>query len=285
MITHNQHICLLVTSRQRKDALIRLFNSLKAQDYQDYHVLFGDQNHPEFLDSLFEEFATIFTIERYCIPPCSLSHARNLLLPHAYGDIIALMDDDCYYPSSTLRQVADAFQKMPHMSILCAHPCESPDATVSHVQHTQNAQEIGKYGIFRACPSWVLFFQKGAMLRAGTFDEALGLGSSGKQQSGEETDFALRVLAAGGRAFRLNDIFVYHDALPITQTMLTRNHLYGIGRMAVLKKHRLPLWFWFANIFQPFYRSILFIFSGKKDKAFQQWAIFKGRLQGIFYNL
>lgn len=276
------HICLLVTTRGRTDALVRLLNSLVQQNHRHFHVILGDQNPVGFLAHLLARYRDTLRIEHHLIPESSLSRARNLLIPHAHGDIIALTDDDCHYAPDCLSRVASAFLTSPEIGILCASPCETLQrGTVQQAHHT--TRPISRYGIFRSCPSWVLFFSATAFRSAGTFDENLGVGAPTPSQSGEETDFALRAIAKGALAFRLTAARVFHDSVAVTPTMMERTRLYGIGRMTVLKEHGFPLWFHLANLLFPLAQLAICVLRRTPQHALLHWQTFRGRLQGLLH--
>ncbi|EMG38430.1 putative glycosyltransferase [Desulfocurvibacter africanus PCS] len=276
------HICLLVTTRGRIDVLVRLLNSLVLQNHRHFHVILGDQNPTGFLAPLLASYRDTLRIERHPIPESSLSRARNLLIPHAHGDIIALTDDDCHYAPDCLSRVAKAFLASPEIGILCATPCETLQrGTVQQAHNT--TRPISRYGIFRSCPSWVLFFSAAAFRSVGKFDENLGVGAPTPSQSGEETDFALRVMARGARAFRLATAHVFHDSVTITPAMMERTRRYGIGRMTVLIKHGFPLWFILANLLFPLAQFAICVLRRTSQHALLHWQTFRGRLQGLLH--
>lgn len=274
-ITGHPHVTLVITTHQRVDALRRLFDSLLEQSYPHFTVLLGDQNAAMFLQDLLAQYAINLNIERHSIPQQSLSSARNTLLSFAQGDIIAFTDDDCYYDKDTLSRVVDAFTNTA-FAVLIANP---------NMQHTGVSTFIGRensFSVFSNAPSWVLFFRKEVIEAIGNFDENLGIGCPTPYQSGEETDYLLRVLAQGYRIRRATGIAVFHDAPAYTAANTAqKTYSYALGRMCLLKKHRFPFWFKLANVLYPFARLPLDALH-QGDALRYRWAMLKGRVRGLF---
>lgn len=109
------HFSLLVTTRNRRGPFIRLLESLVVQKYPYFTVLLGDQNPPQFLADILQHYSTKLDIDYRLITPKGLSAARNQLLPHVKGDIVALTDDDCHYSPDTLLKVANFFFNKPSL--------------------------------------------------------------------------------------------------------------------------------------------------------------------------
>lgn len=266
-------ITLLVTTRGRIQALQRLLESLRNQSFTQFIVLLGDQNTPGFLDPMLQNFTDI-SIQRVMLPEVSLSKARNLLLPFVRQGIFAITDDDCYYAPDTLQKIIFFFSTTPKCSVLIGNP----NATLRSTLHTENI-----YSVWRDAPSWVLFFRFEVTHLIGTFDETLGIGSPGPFQSGEETDYLIRALQQGLTVMRESSIAVYHEPVNYSSSTLIKKTLaYSLGRMYLLKKHNFPLWFKLANVLYPLVMLPLDAIRQGKHTARYRWAMFTGRLQGLF---
>lgn len=267
------HITLLATTRGRKEPVIRLLDSLCLQSYKNFTLLLGDQSSDASFNDLLALYAEQISIERIPLEPQGLSKARNALLPYVKGDIVALTDDDCHYAPDCLAQVADLFNSHSDMAGLIGN-CNGLSKAY------QTAHQENRFSVFRDAPSWALFFRAGAMRMTGGFDEGLGIGSNGPYQSGEETDYLLRVLNANvGKILRSSSAHVFHDTFNFNDpNLLPKAYGYGVGRMHLLHKHKMPLWFRLANLFYPIVRVLL---EGGKTWPYRK-AMFKGRLKGAF---
>lgn len=267
------HITLLATTRGRKEPVIRLLDSLCLQSYKNFTLLLGDQSSDGSFDDLLALYAGKINIERIPLEPQGLSKARNALLPYVKGDIVALTDDDCHYAPDCLEQVAHLFNSHGEMVGLIGN-CNGRSKI-----YPKERQE-NRFSVFQEAPSWALFFRADAMRITGDFDEGLGIGSNGPYQSGEETDYLLRVLKANiGKILRSSSVHVFHDTFNFNDpSLLSKAYGYGVGRMHLLHKHKMPLWFRLANLIYPIVRALL---EGGKTWPYRK-AMFKGRLKGDF---
>lgn len=169
------HISLLCTTHGRVEAIKRLLGTLARQTYSNFTLLLGIQVEDIEADTpkegvvsllhLVEHYKNSFQIVTKRIPLSSLSSARNQLLPFAYGDIIALTDDDCYYPDDCLEKVATFFQENTTAGALIGS--EMPDGFPAVTRET-------RYSLMRNSPSYAIFRKK-SVQRIGVFDEDWGL--------------------------------------------------------------------------------------------------------------
>lgn len=274
MIAHKPpRITLLATTRGRLEPVRRLFESLETQTCHDFMLLLGDQNPRGYLDGLVAEYRDTFLIEHVYLSPQGLSHARNMLLPYVIGDVVALTDDDCHYAPDCLERVTELFDANPQMSALVGNANGRTSTLVIE-------QKESRISLFRNAPSWVLFFRTTVMREVGYFDENLGIGSSGPYQSGEETDYLLRVFASGrGSILRSSDVCVFHDDFSSDHpSLVAKTKGYALGRMYLLRKHDFPLWFKLANVLYPLIRLP---FDGGHAWPYRK-NMFLGRLRGLF---
>ena len=142
-------------------------------------------------------------------PQCSLSHARNLGLERAAGDVAAFPDDDCWYPPGLLGSIEDAFS------------CQNTDCICTAVTDPANNRSLGKRPrgsvqpvTFRNCLR--LPISVGIFVRFDSrhkhryhFDECLGAGC--QWGSGEESDLIFRRLEVRTRIIYDGTIEVHHQ--------------------------------------------------------------------------
>ena len=231
-----------MTTYNRHDCVKRLLDSLVLQDTKNFRLLAGLQEPDNNMLQLVESYKKHFPIDIQVINRCSLSKARNSLLPHISGDIIALTDDDCWYPTDFTTSLTQFFSQNPVAACVGVHSVAKEKTAVQN-------QRLSRFSIFFNAPSWLLFFRREAFLEIGNFDVQLGIGADTPWQSGEETDFALRLMKKGGNILRTSSISVMHpEASP---TSPQKWYGYGRGRMYVLRKHNFPLWFCLLNVLYP----------------------------------
>jgi GT2 family glycosyltransferase len=243
---------LLLTTRGRRWELLRLFDSLAGQSNADFVVRLGDQNPPGYLDDILALYADRLRIERVTLEPMGLSRARNILLPQVQEDIVVLPDDDCWYLPDTLERVADTFSRRPDIDVLLGQWTNKKPVVAASPEETRPVKS--PYSLFFSAPSFTLFF-RAAVFQSLRFDENFGIGCPTRFQSGEETDLLLRARDAGFTIAGAPSVAVRHDNPPLDALwMLKKTKGYARGRMALLRKHKLPLWFKLANVAFPLLR-------------------------------
>lgn len=273
------HITLIVTTYKRTDALRRLLHSLTMQNYQHFSVVLVDQNPNAPLSELLSEFHTL-PLKHNIITPAGVSHARNTALAHANGDIIAFPDDDCWYAPDTLERVVDFFTKHADAGVVLGEWAEGPEQIATH---GAAVTQITRQSAFRGAGTLVQFYRREVVETVGGFDELLGPGTGLPYGCGEDTDYLLRALNAGFSVWRAPSIHLFHPLPDFLQPGLTTKWRdYGVGRMYLLKKHKFPFWFKLANVLYPLARLPIDAVRQGKHAARYRWAMFTGRLQGLF---
>jgi glycosyltransferase involved in cell wall biosynthesis len=267
---------LLLTTRDRRHELVRFFDSLTLQTYRKFTLYIGDQNAPGILDGILGLYADLLPVKRFMIPPTGLSRARNALLPHVREDIVAVPDDDCRYTKDTLERCAEVFAGYPHIDALIGRwaECASFGGGASEPQQVRQT-----FDLFRRAPSITLFFRK-KIFDVLRFDESIGIGSPSRLQSGEDTDLLLRAFAENFVIARAASVVVHHDSgIADTPAALEKVRGYAAGRMALLRRHRLPLWFRLANLAYPPAALLWECARACRTTARYRWAMFNGRLR------
>lgn len=230
--------------------LERLFESLRQQTYQNFFVLLGDQSAEGELDSLLSRYEGFFRIDRHVLPQMSLSAARNALLPFAEGDYVYFSDDDSYLAPTTFAIMAEYAFKWPQVGALIGSGQSKPTPETT-CAGSLPSRELSVYSVFRNCPSWCIFIPKNVLQQIGSFDENIGVGSPTPWQSGEETDYLLRILAANKPVVLCLNAHIFHDAEANHPLNLNKTKSYSAGRMYTIKKNSLPVWFAICNVLYP----------------------------------
>jgi hypothetical protein len=270
---------LLVVTTDRLTMVDSLFRSLETQTRKDFEVVFihGERCAVQ-AAGLASRFEGTLDIKRRAVPACGVSKARNLALPLCGGDVVAFPDDDCVYVPHTLAAAAEIFRLYPEAGgILAAgadleplgHEEVSEALPTFGTKETRRDREVdaglspggaraaralpvNRYAVFGRSETWRQFYRRRCVESVGAFDEALGPGSGYPYGCGEDTDYALRVLRAGFRILRAPSVVVRHPAPNVRDPGLgARVEAYACGRMYLLRKHSLPLWFRLANVLYP----------------------------------
>lgn len=219
---------LIITSNDRIYDLRRLFSSILAQDYKySIQVIFINQGNynPTEEFTLSDKLDYIQVDAGRLIP---LSQARNLGISLATGNIIAFPDDDCWYASDLLTQLANFFDLNPTISCLCTSVFD-PDRGLSYGKRPLNIKVPITYAnLFKLPISVGIFLRNSALDKAGRyFDERLGAGTA--LGSGEETELIARVLASGSKVVYNGYIRVFHPVTDYTEKDARKFYTYGLG--------------------------------------------------------
>ena len=266
---------LLIATFGRLEALRKLLASLSEQSCRSFEVLIADQNPPGFLDALTAEFQDTLPLRVLPVSPKGVSQARNALLPHVRGDLVAFPDDDCWYRPDTLEQALAFFEAKPHVHGVFGQWHDPAGAIRPRPFRLRRA--ITRFSAFQRGETFVQFYRKALVDVVGGFDPELGPGTGLPYGSGEDTDYVLRALDAGFTVVYAPEVQIYHpDAFRISHSPgMIRS--YATGRMRLLRKHKLPFWFKLANIAYPL---LCLPFEGKKAWTYRK-TMFFARLAGL----
>src|SRR5262245_36460256 len=262
---------LVVCTMGRQDELIRLLESLAAQNFNDFQVIIVDQNPPGFLDAVIEQFRPRIDIVQTGSRP-GLSGARNVGLERARGRLIAFPDDDCWYPANTLRDVLAMMNAHKDAAIVSGmtidshgHPSLSPALGRPAIVTRRNYLLCGN--------SNTLFFRREVFKTVGGFDTRLGVGTTTAFQSGEESDLILRALDAGLLARYVPDLRIHHDQVDsdFAAGQIRRAAGYGHGFGALMRKHRFPVYVVAYRIVRPVASACRYWLLGRRALARYKW--------------
>lgn len=274
-------ISLIVPTLDRTCELERLLDSLCQQKYRNFEVLIADQNPEGFLGEIIAKFSPLLDLQVYSIDPKGVSVARNSLLEYMTGDIVAFPDDDCFYAEDTLTQVINFFNKYPNHEGVIGF-WRFPDEVDAYEPSNSSANlhsHVSRYTAFHRAGTHVQFYKRGVISTVGGFDERFGPGTGLPYGCGEDTDYLLRVLESDFLVGRCNEICAFHESPPVENGELAEKwRAYGVGRMQLLKKHQMPIWFKLGNIFYPLVRAAV---EGPGSWSYR-WNMFRGRLDGLF---
>ena len=267
-------VSLVTATLGRTEPLRRLLQSLRHQDFRDFEVIVVDQNPPGTLDPLLAGFADLDL--RVVRSEKGLSRARNVGIAAARGGILGFPDDDCWYPPGLLGQAVARLRTPLYPRDDRHPPTRAPDLVLGRTVDAHGADSIGSFlrdsqpvdrdNVWNAGNSNGLFVRRDLALLVGGFEETLGVGASSPYQSGEETDFVLRCIAAGRNAHYFADLAVFHEqrehpATPAeTAAHLRRVSVYARGYGHVLRRNR------YSPLF-PLERAARSCMSGLRELA------------------
>jgi glycosyltransferase involved in cell wall biosynthesis len=229
---------LITCTLGRRDTLQRLLSSLANQDYQRFELILVDQSESDDLDALVQAFARRMAIRRLK-SEIGLSRSRNVALRHARGDFLCFPDDDCWYSPDILSGLARRLAETPDLDVILGKTIDRSGRDSLGTFRVAGGP-VSKWNVWRSGNSNAMLVRRSYGVAVGGFDESLGVGARTDFQSGEETDFILRVLARGAVASYDPEFKVYHQQVDdtIDERTLARARGYSRGFGRVLRKHR-----------------------------------------------
>lgn len=273
-------ISLVLATKDRDISLINFLDHLKPQTFDNFEILIIDQNLDDRIQKILTHYPEFNIIHIKSEP--GLSHARNMGLEQASGDIIGFPDDDCWYDADTLSYVIKFFSNHPAIDGLTGRTLSGTNQKPIWKWDNKKGL-VNKKNIWKRASSVSIFVRSDSLKLGINFDEKLGVGSGTPWGSGEEIDFLLQMLQAGFTIEYDPDFIVYHDdAIPNNnEKEIKKAYTYACGMGYVLRKHNYSLWLILNYLSKPFLSSIRAIIMGKNYKAKFTWAMFTGRLIGL----
>ena len=270
-------ISLVVGSVGRTTALRRLLTSLTAQTFKDFEVIIVEQRDPVATRTLAADFPDLAVSVLDSSP--GLSRARNAGLAAVSGGIIGFPDDDCWYHSTTLMTVAEEFAKSPASGLVCGRVETSSGPML---RYPREGARLTPENIWTTVVSPGMFVSRTVAANSGGFDVGLGVGAGTPYGSGEETDFALRILDAGHPAQFVPHIRIRHPAPAEVGGRLSPKLglSYGRGLGGVMRRHGVPLSAALSKFFRPLVGAGVAAVRRDIPLAMFRLAVVRGRLSG-----
>ncbi|MEZ5081820.1 MAG: glycosyltransferase [Thermoleophilia bacterium] len=272
-------VSLVLATVGRVEQVERMLGSVAQQRVADVQVVLVDQNDDDRLVPLVTAFAGRFDLV-HLRSERGLSRARNAGLRVATGQIMAFPDDDAWYPLGTLASVLDFFERHPQWDGLSVRAIAERSMALG--RWDTHAGPVDRTNVWKRGISFGIFLRRGLVDRLDGFDETLGVGASTPWGSGEETDYLIRALGAGGRIWYDPAITVGHPPPPavFNAAEIARGGAYGRGFGRVLRLHDYPARDVARFVVRPLLGAALALGKGRVSEARYRMAIAMGRLRG-----
>ena len=275
------HICmklsLVVATVGRSEEIRELLAGFAAQPYRDFEVLLVDQNTDDRLVPIVEQFSGQFPVRHIRSDVRNASHARNVGLFAAKGEIVGFPDDDCLYQADTMTRVVEHFDKDPDLTLL-GSPCVSSTGELINGRWETESCPITDKTVWTTMAGYSMWIRMEAALAVGGFDPAIGPGTP--WGSSEEPDFALRLLRRGYCGWYDVGIGIRHPDKSLTPHAINRAHLYGAGMGRVMRRHSVAAPIALTFFIRPLGGLLLSLGQVRLGNARYYWGTLRGRLFG-----
>lgn len=272
-------LSVIVVTVDRLQLVERLFSSLVRQTCTDFEVLlmYAPTLSHEAVATLCRRFPEL-PVRAYATKDTCLSRSRNAALPHLRGALFCIADDDCVYLPDTVARALEVFSQHPQAGAVLGQPLalDAPPGAAGQATAVRSL-----HALFQNCPSYVHFYRSSVLTTVEGFDEALGVGSATPWQSGEETDFLLRIAKAGFDVWRAPAVMVQHPRPHLHGLQARKVYGYAAGRMHLLRKHGCPWPFILANITYPLAVLPCECLTAVLHIVRYRWCMFWGRLRNV----
>lgn len=253
--------------------------SLKRQDYQNFELFIVDQNADDRLVSMISDFSQYFPITRL-VSEKGLSRSRNIGLKHISGDVVAFPDDDCWYPDGMLSYLAARFDKQSELDGITGRFVDNNGKEEG--RWLRESQLLNRFNLWRGAISFSIFLRRPLVDQIGTFDEALGVGAGTPWGAGEETDFLLKGLKAGGVIEFDHQLVLRHPVKTsnFDAAACERQQRYEAGFGRVIRRADFPAWYFPLVCVRTVMGAGLALFKGNPAQARFKWLSVKSRIRG-----
>ena len=230
-------LSLVCATKGRSTELEVFLASLVPQTYRDFEIIVVDQNEPGFLDRIIGAYSSQLPLRHIRIKEFGGCLARNRGIRESCGRIISFPDDDCEYPADLLEQVMRRFATDDELDLFSGSCRSKTGGGFEMAKFAEGEAVLTLQNFWNRHIFFTLFVKREYCFAVDLLDERLGVGR--RFGSSEETDFTLRLLAAGAQGLYDASIFVYHppERKNSSDRSLRRAWSYGLGWGGFVQKH------------------------------------------------
>lgn len=274
-------ISLIVATLDRVSELDRLLGSLDEQTCTDFEVIVVDQNADDRLVPLLAKHDHLAI--RHLRSERGVSLARNVGLRIAQGDVLAIPDDDCWYPYDLLQNVRAWFDSNSDFDGLLAGLRDEADQPMT----PKWAPQVGTCttdNVWNCAAGATVFFRRRLADAVGGFDEKLGSGPRAVFKACEDIDYCVRALAKGFCMWYDPGFVVYHPNLAAPDRLRRTTYPYALAVGYVLRGHGYSF-IYFARLLLRSLGGAAY-FACRGDATFARLYVIRaaGQLRGYLYG-
>ncbi len=225
---------VLICTRNRGDSVVATIESVLANTHPDFEVILVDQSSNKDTEEAIGRFRNESRFRYIQSTTQGKSHALNLGLEAAKGDVVALTDDDCTVPPNWLDVMTRIFRLYPRVAVAFCNVIPAPhDASAGFIPaYTRENnklvrtmwQKLDARGIGAG-----MAVRRDAMVAMGGFDQCLGPGS--RFLSCDDRDVPARALLRNLWVYETREVAVVHDGFRNWEQgkELSRRNWFGLG--------------------------------------------------------
>ena len=203
--SQNKISFLVPTLGNRGKEIKRLFDSLIKQSYNNIEVVLVIQDNYASIEALCLEYRPNLDITIIKSDEKGLSKARNRGVAFCKGDIIALSDDDCWYPSDAAKTIINEFNEN-NVSVLLTQIYDFDNKQNYKAYKQENKMIRSAFSLFSRSSIEIAFLKEA--IGTVRFDELFGLGAH--FVCCEEVDFLIKLFRNNKKILYSPIITVYH---------------------------------------------------------------------------
>lgn len=273
-------VSLVMGSMGRSQEPLEFVESLARQSVPPRELIIVDQNEDDRLEPV-EVRAKLLgiTVKRIKEQQKNLSHARNIGIAQAVGDIIGFPDDDCWYEPDVIEQVEASFEADPTLHAITGSWSEAPPQ--NNVAGLIDIKELLNFRGPRTS-SILLFVRCEALKALRGFDPRLGTGQW--FGAAEEIDLVMRLGLSGKKLHYAPEITIHHPYNSVSNKPMKGNRLNtrlrSRGTGALYAKLSLKSYVVLRGCIAPVIRCILPPYRWEEKLALLNQA--QGRIEGLF---
>jgi GT2 family glycosyltransferase len=274
---------LVLTTSERTNEPARLLDALAQQSFRDFRLIVTDQSGDGRIAQLLAPHAGSLEILHLPVNSRGLSRARNAALEHVSADIVALADDDCWYPADFLERLVATFAARPACGGITGRTVDE-HGEPSGLRWDRAPGPLTRRNVFRRAIGPAIFLRRDVVDIVGPFDESLGRGAGTPWGSGEDTDYLLRAIAAGFEIRYDPSLAVYHPG-PAPRfgdaAARAKAYEYGAGHTELLRRHGYPRAYAAWRALALVGAAALFFAKGRPGLGRYYWAMARGRTREL----
>ena len=233
---------LILATSGRTAELHRFFSALEAAGDGDCECIVVDQNPDDRLAPVLAAWSDRVSIRHLRSSP-GLSHARNVGLAVATGEVLAFPDDDCWYSPDLLREVRSFFVANPRYALLSAG-VRDRSGRLSGNRWVRDRCDLATANLFRTSVGMALFVRRDSATGGSGLMSRLGWGRGPVLPRAKTPTMFFRLLESGLQGRFDRRLTVYHPRRDMLSggANAVRAYSYGCGMGRVIRKRaKLPL--------------------------------------------